>query len=366
MATRIAIKDIVKTFKTPAERGKAGGTTRALDQVSVDIQPGELFFLLGPSGCGKTTLLRAIAGFVDPNAGTITFERDGESRDITHLPANRRRTAMVFQSYALWPHMTVADNVAFGLKVRKIPDADRKARVAEALEAVEMQDYAARKPTQLSGGQQQRVALARALVVRPDVLLLDEPLSNLDAKLRTDLRARIRQIVKNAGLTAVYVTHDQKEALSMADRIAVMRNGRVEQVGPPAELYHRPTTPFVGHFLGETNDLPVTASTADDGSYCVRIFNTLELKPAHAPSPQPGDKRALIRPEAVRFTPPTDQGLRAEIAEVTFLGEHVQYSATTADGTPVRSTSSDTTTMWNVGDTVGIDLDPRRLVVLNA
>ncbi|MDP1662017.1 MAG: ABC transporter ATP-binding protein, partial [Phycisphaerales bacterium] len=246
MPTAIDIQNLVMRY--------APASPPAVDGVSLVVQPGELFFLLGPSGCGKTTLLRMIAGFIDPTGGTIAFTDDkGGRRDVTHLPPNKRNTGMVFQSYALWPHMSVFDNVAFGLSVRKIDKAQTRLRVMEALSMVQMESLAQRKPNALSGGQQQRVALARALVIRPDVLLLDEPLSNLDAKLRTELRSEIRRICKQAGITGVYVTHDQKEALSMADRCAVMRSGRIVQIGTPHELYHRPASRFVAEFLGETN-----------------------------------------------------------------------------------------------------------------
>jgi iron(III) transport system ATP-binding protein len=248
MSTTITIKNVTKSF--PAH---AGGITNAVDHVSLSITAGELFFLLGPSGCGKTTLLRMIAGFIDPTGGAIEFSDASGTRDVTYLPPNKRNTGMVFQSYALWPHMSVFENVAFGLGVRKVGKEETRTRVMEALGAVQMDQYAQRKPNQLSGGQQQRIALARALVIRPSVLLLDEPLSNLDAKLRNDLRMEIRRICKSSGITTVYVTHDQKEALSMADRIAIMRAGSIVQIGTPGGMYRRPADRFVAEFLGETN-----------------------------------------------------------------------------------------------------------------
>ena len=236
---KVSLHNITKRF----------GTTPVVNDVSLDIADGELFFLLGPSGCGKTTLLRTIAGFYFPDAGTLKFG----DRDVTTLPPNQRNTGMVFQNYALWPHMTVAGNVAYGLEVRKIPAAEKTRRVAEALAAVRMGEFADRPATLLSGGQQQRVALARALVVNPDVLLLDEPLSNLDAKLRLEMREEIRRLHKETGLTTIYVTHDQAEALSLADRVAVMNLGRIEQVGTPRELYRSPANDFVRDFLGAAN-----------------------------------------------------------------------------------------------------------------
>jgi len=214
--------------------------------VTLDIADGELFFLLGPSGCGKTTLLRLLAGFYQPEEGEVLF---GE-RAMNDVPPNRRNTGMVFQNYALWPHLSVFENVAYGLDVRNISGTERSHRVGEALAIVRMNDYAARSPAQLSGGQQQRVALARALVIRPDVLLLDEPLSNLDAKLRLEMREEIRRIHRETKLTTIYVTHDQQEALALADRIALMRDGGIEQVGTPLELYRNPRSTFVSEFLG--------------------------------------------------------------------------------------------------------------------
>jgi iron(III) transport system ATP-binding protein len=271
MSTTIAIKDLAKAYPAIGR----GGTTRAVDGVSIEIEPGELFFLLGPSGCGKTTLLRMIAGFIDPTEGSISFN----GRDVTRTPPNKRNTGMVFQSYALWPHMTVAQNVAFGLSVRKVPGDEKAKRVREALDQVQMGEYAGRKPTQLSGGQQQRVALARALVVRPDVLLLDEPLSNLDAKLRLELRSEIRRVCKDAGLTTVYVTHDQKEALSMADRVAIMEAGRVRQTGTPRELYRRPKSRFVAEFLGEADFFEAKVASHESGRL---VVETTALPPPTA------------------------------------------------------------------------------------
>jgi iron(III) transport system ATP-binding protein len=228
---------------------KRFGTTTALHGLSLAIEPGELFFLLGPSGCGKTTLLRCLAGFTIPDEGSIRFDAE----DVTQLAPHKRNTGMMFQSYALWPHMTVAENVAFGLEERKVPRDELKRRVGEALESVHMGAYAARRPNELSGGQQQRVALARALVIRPRCLLLDEPLSNLDAKLRLEMRTEIRRVCKEFNVTTVYVTHDQKEALSISDRMAILDGGRILQVGSPRDIYRRPTRKVVAAFIGETD-----------------------------------------------------------------------------------------------------------------
>jgi iron(III) transport system ATP-binding protein len=234
---------------------------QVLDGITLSIQPGELFFLLGPSGCGKSTLLRCLAGLDFPTSGAIFF---GE-RDVTNLAAHLRETAMVFQSYALWPHLNVEENIAFGLVERKIPTAERTQRVEQALRSVRLEGLGGRAIDQLSGGQQQRVALARALVVRPRCLLLDEPLSNLDAQLRIEMRREIRRIVKENGLTAVYVTHDQEEALAMADRMAILEKGVVAQVGTPEEIYRRPASASVARFIGETNLIPAELLAADAG-----------------------------------------------------------------------------------------------------
>ena len=252
---KVSLQNITKRF----------GTTPVVNGVTLDIAVGELFFLLGPSGCGKTTLLRTIAGFYLPDAGVLNFG----DRDVTTVPPNQRNTSMVFQNYALWPHMTVAGNVAYGLDVRKVPGPEKTRRVAEALAAVRMGEFADRPATLLSGGQQQRVALARALVVNPDVLLLDEPLSNLDAKLRLEMREEIRRLHKETGLTTIYVTHDQAEALSLADRVALMNLGRIEQVGTPRELYRSPANEFVRDFLGAANFVEGHVTKVESGRVSV-------------------------------------------------------------------------------------------------
>ncbi len=322
MPTSIEIRELTKAFP--------GAGAPAVDRVSLSIAPGELFFLLGPSGCGKSTLLRMIAGFTEPTSGQILF--DGQ--DVARLPANQRDTGMVFQSYALWPHMSVADNVGFGLDVRKVNGAERTRRIDEALAGVQMQDYAKRKPNQLSGGQQQRVALARAMVIRPRVLLLDEPLSNLDAKLRLELRADIRRLCKASGMTAIYVTHDQKEALSMADRIAVLRAGRVEQCDSPRALYERPCSRFVAEFIGETNILPARVARRA-GAGCELEIAGGVIESSNSPPKDSTDVLVSIRPEAVRFAPTnagagegssTVKGLNGVVREATYLGDSVQYA----------------------------------------
>jgi ABC-type Fe3+/spermidine/putrescine transport system ATPase subunit len=304
---------------------KQFGSVTVLDDISLDIRSGELFFLLGPSGCGKSTLLRIIAGLMDPSLGRIFFS----DRDVTALPTQRRNAVMCFQNYALWPHLTVRQNVAFGLDVRGLPAREREFRLEESLRMVQMEKLADRKPAALSGGQQQRVALARALAVRPDCLLLDEPLSNLDAKLRNDMRGEIRSICKSAGLTTIYVTHDQKEALSIADRIAVMRDGKVAQVGTGEDLYDRPSDSFVADFLGETNLLHGTVIGKDNGTAHVQT----PLGILAAPIRDSGSDHVVlsIRPRRMRFVSTNSAGDRAvnrvegKILESSFLGDSTEY-----------------------------------------
>jgi iron(III) transport system ATP-binding protein len=308
--------------------GKRFGPVVALDQVNLEIDRGELFFLLGPSGCGKTTLLRTIAGFYTPDAGRVLFG----GVDVTQVPPQRRNTGMVFQNYALWPHMSVEANVAFGLKVRRVPARERHRRVAEALETVRMSSYARRKPNQLSGGQQQRIALARALVIRPQCLLLDEPLSNLDAKLRLEMRSEIRRLCKEAGLTGIYVTHDQKEALSIADRMAVMFNGRIGQVGTPRELYARPAGAAIADFLGETNFLQGTVQHGESQTIVQTALGALAAQ-AVADGPAAGVCRVSIRPEAIAVCASPGAApagganqFRARITQSVYLGDTQQLT----------------------------------------
>jgi iron(III) transport system ATP-binding protein len=305
---------------------KRFGAVTALHQVDLTIQPGELFFLLGPSGCGKTTLLRSMAGFYIPEEGKILFGDE----DVTRLEPHKRNTGMMFQSYALWPHMTVAENVAFGLQERRVSKDETKRRVADALESVRMSAYADRRPNQLSGGQQQRVALARALVVRPRCLLLDEPLSNLDAKLRLEMRTEIRRVCKEFQLTTVYVTHDQKEALSISDRMAILEAGRVLQVGTPREIYRRPARKTVAHFIGETNFLAGEVEGATDGRVVVRTpIGVFEGVAGDANARLSVGNRVTIsiRPECWTLSreTPAKNFVKGRIGESVYLGELAQY-----------------------------------------
>lgn len=317
---------------------KKFGTTVALQKLDLTIEQGELFFLLGPSGCGKTTLLRSIAGFYIPEEGKIFFGED----DVTRLAPHKRNTGMMFQSYALWPHMSVAENVAFGLEERKVPRTQIKTRVAEALASVHMEAYAERKPNQLSGGQQQRVALARALVIRPRCLLLDEPLSNLDAKLRLEMRTEIRRVCKEFNLTTVYVTHDQKEALSISDRMAILEGGKILQVGAPREVYRRPRCKTVANFIGETDFIKGTLLGLEgdraDVETPIGRFDGLLGDPTARPAV--GSSVTLsIRPECWKLGPQTGgrNSIAGRIGEAIYLGEVAQYDfLASADGSSLK------------------------------
>jgi len=356
MAVPVRIERVVKTF----------GAVRALDRVSLQVEAGELFFLLGPSGCGKTTLLRSLAGFCIPDAGAVFIG----GRDVTDLPPHLRDTGMVFQSYALWPHLTLYENVAFGLEMRKVGKGEIRRRVTEALERVRLGDRAQARPNQLSGGQQQRVALARALVVEPQCLLLDEPLSNLDAKLRLEMRVDIRRICKQAGITAVYVTHDQKEALSIADRLAVMRDGRLEQVGTPAGVYRDPANAFVAGFIGEANFIGGHVERDEGALLRIRTAAGLFAAAARAGAPPPGAAvRLCIRPEALRLDRPPaacPNVLSGRLRQTIYQGEVAQHEiALTASGAawevkafelnPRQAAAPEDVTCW---------IDPEQVIVL--
>ena len=288
-----------------------------LQPLDLEISSGELFFLLGPSGCGKSTLLRLIAGFLQPDSGKIYFN----GKDVTDLPPEKRNAPMVFQNYALWPHLTVFENVAFGLKAQKLPKNEIKERTMEALKVVRMEEFAERKTPLLSGGQQQRVALARALAVAPELILLDEPLSNLDAKLRDEMRDELRTICRDRKLTAVYVTHDRREALSMADRMAVLNGGTISQMGRPDELYRQPANRFTAEFLGDINIIAGEVVADGDVKTALGIFKNVTTHPA-------GSCVTLaVRPEAVVIDPAAECAWQGELSLTggSYLGEFASW-----------------------------------------
>jgi ABC-type Fe3+/spermidine/putrescine transport system ATPase subunit len=311
---------------TGLEAGYGGGTILSVDDLVVGR--GEFLSVLGPSGCGKTTLLNCLAGFVRPVTGRIAL--DGE--DLTAVPPHRRGLGLVFQSYALFPHMTVADNIAYGLKARNVPKAERRDRVREALHLVGLEDFAGRRPRQLSGGQQQRVAVARALATRPRVLLLDEPLSNLDAKLRREMRAELRALQQRLGITAVFVTHDQEEAMSMSDRVAVLNGGRIEQLGTPEDVYNRPATRFVAEFVGAAN--------------VVNWDGTL----------------VAIRPERVSLSGTGER--RATVTATSFTGGAWHVELELADGTKLTAKVTDRPP--ERGASTGLTIDPADIIEFGA
>jgi len=350
--TTIRLDGVSRTF----------GDVRAVDRFSATIEDGKLFTLLGPSGCGKTTLLRMIAGFTELDAGSIWF---GDRR-IDTLPAHRRNTGMVFQNYAIFPNLTVEDNVAYGLRARKVGPVDIRARVEKALARVRLAGYGSRWPHQLSGGQLQRVAIARVLVIEPAVLLFDEPLSNLDAQLRVQMRVEIRQLQQSLGLTTIYVTHDQEEALAISDRIAILRSGKVEQIGSPEEIYRRPQTAFVAEFLGGTNMLPGVAGSFDGRTTEVAACGTtvsVQGKAAEA-----GQKLLLsIRPEALRLAEnPNGPVLHARLVLREFLGQIQRLHAALPDGTQIRISTLGSPQVVAVGEALAIAYDPAQIAVYPA
>ena len=352
--TAITIEGVARSF----------ASVRAVDDVSLAVGDGEFFTLLGPSGCGKTTLLRMVAGFCELDSGRILF---GEQR-IDTLPPHRRNTGMVFQNYAVFPNLTVGDNVAYGLRARKVRGDELASRVERALKLVQLDGYGQRWPHQLSGGQLQRVAIARAVVIEPHVLLLDEPLSNLDAKLRVEMRGEIRRLQRLLGITVLYVTHDQEEALAVSDRIAVMRSGRVEQVAAPREIYERPLTPFVASFVGTTNLMSGTIQNREGDLVGVAVGGTTMR--ARAAGASVGESVVLsLRPEALRLlesgaaAPPGWMTLNGTVGDIEYLGPITRFLVQLADGTAVHLMALEPPTS---SGPVALTYDPRRVVVMEA
>jgi ABC-type Fe3+/spermidine/putrescine transport system ATPase subunit len=336
---------------------KAYGSVVAVDGIDLEIAEGELVVLLGPSGCGKTTTLRCIAGLEDLSDGSILIGDKVVSEKGRSLPPERREIGMVFQSYAIWPHMTVTENVAFGLKLKKLPKAEIDSKVKAALELVGLTGYSTRHVSQLSGGQQQRVALARAMALEPRILLFDEPLSNLDAKLREKMRFELRQIQQRLGITSVYVTHDQQEAMVIADRIVLMRNGVIEQIGSPVDLYHRPRTRFAAEFVGLANIYPGVA-VGDEA----RLEGGLKLK---VDGKQAGNVDVIFRPEHVRVLEKKPDGVnvvKARVKESYFLGNTTDLVLTAA-GVDIRAQLSPAK-LYGPGSDLWIQIDPESVVLL--
>ena len=340
MSNEVIIKDAVKRY----------GDFTALNGVSLNIKEGEFFTLLGPSGCGKTTLLRMIAGFNSIEAGDFYF---GEKR-INDVAAHKRDIGMVFQNYAIFPHLTVKENVAYGLKARKTPKKEMDERVAEALKLVQIEHLADRKPNELSGGQQQRVALARAFVIEPSVLLMDEPLSNLDAKLRVQMRTVIKKLQRRLGITTIYVTHDQEEALAISDRIAVMKDGNIMQIGTPNEIYAKPQNPFVAGFIGVSNfmDCDVDGRKVTiEGELTIEIPVKKEFK---------GKGKLSARPEQLFFS---ETGMPGKVLFSTFLGDFIEYEVELDNGQSliVNEYTKDTASVHEDGKKVCLSFDPNRV-----
>jgi iron(III) transport system ATP-binding protein len=346
---------------------KRYGKVKAVDDLSLEVKEGELLTLLGPSGCGKTTVLRCVSGFVRPDDGQIYL---GE-RKITEIPTEKRRIGLVFQNYALWPHMTVFDNLAFGLQIKRLTKDVIKQKVERSLALVQLGGLEDRFPRQLSGGQQQRVALARALVLEPDILLLDEPLSNLDALLREQMRFEIAQIHKHSGITTIYVTHDQTEAMVISDRIAVMEKGRIMQLGNPLEIYSKPANKFVAGFMGTTNflhgkiakiDMDYAVVTTEDGLAITGRGHNIE---------KGAEVDVAIRPESIKFLSPsegTDRGnepnvIEVEVARASYVGELIDYQLKIKNHL-IRA-KGEVRTARSVGARIHIKLDPDQLAVLS-
>jgi iron(III) transport system ATP-binding protein len=345
---------------------KRYGSLAAVEGLSLEVADGEFVTLLGPSGCGKTTTLRLLAGFLEPDAGSIRVGGQTVSSPAGCVPPEARGMGMVFQNYAVWPHKTVYENVAFGLKVRKVSRGEQRERVARVLALVNLAGLEGRYPSQLSGGQQQRVALARSLVVEPRILLLDEPLSNLDAKLRERMRWELKALQRRTGITFVYVTHDQSEAMALSDRIAVMHRGRLEQYGSPRAVYARPATRTVADFMGLVNFLPGRVGPGEDGSVVVLIAGDHPVRCQAPPGLRAGQRVELaIRPENVHLAPAAaagPAGVRGTVAEVAHLGNLNDYQVALPDGTRLRA-QSHPLEKFEIGQPVLVRFDTPQVVL---
>jgi len=357
----VTLSKVTKIFKDPKTRAEV----HAVEDANFDVRPGELVTLLGPSGCGKTTTLRMIGGFELPTKGRILI---GEA-DVTFLPPNGRQTATVFQSYGLFPHMDVFDNVAYGLKIRKLSQREIKSRVDAVLELVGLSELAHRAPGRLSGGQQQRVALARSLVVEPQVLLLDEPLSNLDALLREQMRVEIRRIQKSLGITAIYVTHDRIEAMSLSDRVIVMRDGRIQQIGTPGDVYERPTSMFVAGFVGKVAFFPAQLEGIDGAGRALCTVGGRQMRAGSAAEGlKPGARVVVMaRPESLRLVGREEAVARGLVTARVYLGSSVEiYVKTDTGEILVQVDDPSGKAIPSEGEAVWIGFDEERVRVLPA
>jgi spermidine/putrescine transport system ATP-binding protein len=370
-AVDVRLVDVVKQF----------GEATAVDHIDLEVEDGEFFSLLGPSGCGKTTTLRMIGGFEEPTSGLIELRTTDPStgqtalKDVTWLPPYERDVNTVFQNYALFPHLTIEENVAFGLRRRKVKSDEIKSRVADMLKLVELPGFERRKPTQISGGQAQRVALARALINRPSVLLLDEPLGALDLKLRKQMQVELKRIQQEVGITFIYVTHDQEEAMTMSDRIAVMNRGRYEQLGDPESLYERPTTRFVAGFLGVSNLLPGTVAGGADSYSLIKLADDSQVRMPRTGAPDGTVVEAGVRPEKIRLHDAREEGqpghntLLGTIRDASYLGVSTSYIVEIRGGARLtvyeqnveRATRSE---LWTPGEEVRLTWAPEHTFVL--
>jgi len=355
MSVAISFKDIVKKY----------GDTTVIPELSLNIQKGEFFTLLGPSGCGKTTLLRMVAGFNSIEGGALTFN----DQVMNNVPPGKRNIGMVFQNYAIFPHLSVTENIAFGLQNRKVAKVEQQRRVSDMLKTVQIEIYKDRMPKNLSGGQQQRVALARAIVINPDVLLMDEPLSNLDAKLRVDMRNAIKSIQREIGITTVYVTHDQEEAMAVSDRIAVMKSGVIQQIGTPRDIYQRPANLFVATFIGRTNVMEAKLEAGENGSATLQFSSGYSL-----PMPQlqmdakagPVDVKLSVRPEELVLSK-NGHGLTGKVVHSIFLGLNTHLVVELEDGQQVEMIQQSAAYgVVEIGETVRMEIVPEAINVYDA
>lgn len=359
----LVLKDVIKTF---SEDG--GSSFNAVDKVNLCVEKGEMVTFLGPSGCGKTTTLRMIAGFEMPTSGTVTIG----GKDMTHVPANERAIGFVFQNYALFPHMTIYKNVGYGLKARGEKDADIHDKIINALSLVGLSGNENRYPNQLSGGEQQRVALARVIVMDPALLLMDEPLSNLDAKLRIYMRTEIRRIQKKLGITCLYVTHDQAEALTVSDRVVVMNRGKVEQIGTPLEVYGKPATTFVADFIGQANIIPAkvqkiegeTVSASFSSGYTVRVAQNVSSS-THTPAAG-AEGFLVVRPENITVGEKGQGAVQAVVKNSVFVGSHIEYDLLFDGKTAIKANIvfKPDMKLYKNNDEVSLTFDERTMLFL--